>query len=298
MKGDDLFKTRQALLDKRQQALINGASDLEKGLFDMIMKQFVQYLVTEKGKIVSGSENIKLTDALDKVFNDFRNKELVKVAATMVDDFAKVTALNENYYELFTSKKKFDDIRKEVREFIRVRIGLNPDNTIKTDGYLDKLISDNTLRNEIKNQTLKAVTGGLEFGLYQEQLRFKIEGATGIDGSLTRYLKTFAYDSYMQFDRTVNTVFADNLELTDFFYAGGLIETSRKFCIERNNKVFTKDEAKLWVNDKDLPRTLAEKKSGIITGYVPEIDMGRFNCRHMARFISRDLAKNYRPDLK
>ena len=72
-----------------------------------------------------------------------------------------------------------------------------------------------------------------------------------------------------------------------------------EFCIKRNGKVFTVEEAeKEWPKDPTLPRTRKERQSGVLTGYNPTVDMGRWNCRHRTRYISPALAEQLRPDLK
>ena len=52
-----------------------------------------------------------------------------------------------------------------------------------------------------------------------------------------------------------------------------------------------------WKNDPTLPRKTSERDSGTLVGYDPLVDMGRWNCRHRTRFISRELAQELRPDL-
>ena len=128
-------------------------------------------------------------------------------------------------------------------------------------------------------------------------------GATGrgsaeVNGVMERYFKGYVLDAHQQFDRGINKEYGNRLKLDTFVYQGGLIETSRDFCRKRDNKVFTEEEAAKWVNDADLPRTAKERSSGVVTDYNPLEDLGRWNCRHRTRYISRALARRKRPDLE
>ena len=55
---------------------------------------------------------------------------------------------------------------------------------------------------------------------------------------------------------------------------------------------------KEWEKDPTLPRTKAERESGVLIGYIPEVDAGRYNCRHAINWISKELALVLRPDAK
>jgi len=106
------------------------------------------------------------------------------------------------------------------------------------------------------------------------------------------------YDTYAQFDRATNKEFATRLDLKFFIYSGGLIETSRKFCMKRDGKLFsTKEAERTFSKDPTLPRTVSERGSGALIGYNAVIDMGRWNCRHLARYVSKEMAMELDPNV-
>jgi len=77
----------------------------------------------------------------------------------------------------------------------------------------------------------------------------------------------------------VNKYFADELKLKYFVYAGSIMEKTRDFCAERNNRVF-------HVNDvSSFPNNL----SYFPPNYNFFIDRGGYNCRHKIRYISNQL---------
>lgn len=104
-------------------------------------------------------------------------------------------------------------------------------------------------------------------------------------GKLERYYDTYMWDAFMQFERAQANFYARQLKLNYFIYEGGLIETSRDFCIKRNGKLFHRKDAKKWKDDPTLPDPLTKDM------YNPLIDLGRWNCRHWLRWITDKQAK-------
>ena len=104
----------------------------------------------------------------------------------------------------------------------------------------------------------------------------------GDDAVLQRYYRTFVHDTFGQVIRIADLKMANELGLEHFIYAGGLIETSRHFCVKKNDKVFHKSEANKWKNDPDLPGKESNQS------YNPLIDLGRWNCRHHLIWVSKE----------
>lgn len=67
---------------------------------------------------------------------------------------------------------------------------------------------------------------------------------------------------------------AKDLGLTHYKYIGGVIQTSRDFCIERDGGVYTKDEVEGWA-DEDWDGKIPGTNEETIFSYV-----GGYNCRH------------------
>lgn len=299
MSQEELFRIRQKFIDERQTALLKTATALEKSLLNEILTQFIKSLKTKDGIIVDGGSGAQLSQSLDKIFNSFENNQQVKIASQIANDFGKILSFNEQYFSLFqVQKKRFDDIAKAVRELMRNRIGLSKDGKVVSKGYLDQFIKDSRLREAVKQMTYRAVTGQQPLNDFTEGLGLVVVGNPKVDGGLTKYYKGFAYDTYAQFDRSNNKEFAKSLGLYAGRYSGGLIEDSRQFCIDKNDKIFVVEETELWKDDETLPRTKAERESEIIIDYNPIIDMGRWRCRHLFRFISNERALKERPDLR
>jgi len=105
------------------------------------------------------------------------------------------------------------------------------------------------------------------------------EIGTVVPEKFDRYYKTHLYDMGMQFERISNNRYAEELGLTHFIYAGGVIDTTRQFCADRAFKAFSLDQAREW-NDLSW--------RGKIEGEDVLVALGGYNCRHYMDYITED----------
>jgi hypothetical protein len=129
------------------------------------------------------------------------------------------------------------------------------------------------------------------------------EIATKKEGGLIRNLfdKNIP-DPFVKLDRFIGGKYAVDLKLNYAIYQGGLIGTSRDFCIVRNNKVFSRDEILKFGTPHDEFGGYSNKALGEFDGktepYNPFLDLGGYNCRHQLDFVSDELAFHLRPELR
>ncbi|MES2395666.1 MAG: hypothetical protein V4549_06670 [Bacteroidota bacterium] len=289
---------KRKFIEERQRILKRNVTSLENTLYDAIFNKLIADLDVTDGKIVSNNKNIDLTSALNKIFDTFNKSEYLPLIKAFSKDFQQIQKLNETYFDILAQdKKKLDTVSKQVNSIMEKTIGITNDGKIVSKGYLDRLVTDNTLQSEIKTLTYRAVTGGLPIVDYKDSIKRLVVGSDNVDGALQKHFNTFAYDTYTQFDRTSSKLYAVKLDLKYFIYAGGEINTTRCFCDRNNGKVFSTDEAEEWIrllNDECGP-IWNEKVDGT---YDPISDMGGYNCRHTPDYISETIAKKLRPDLE
>ncbi len=299
MNEAELRKARAAFIDNRQDALLKTANDLEKKLFDLTIEKFVELFEVSNGNIKFNGKNLDASAALEKVFDEFAKIEQQKFATQFVSDIRKISDLNIKYNELLANDlKAFRKVASRVEALMKQRLGIGENGKLLKNGYLDSFIKDTSVKTIIREKAVNAVTKEIPIRAFVKELRTTILGTPELPGVIENKFKNAIFDVYQQHDRATSKMFAENIGLTVFVYSGGLIETSRKFCIERNNKAFTREEAEEWINDPDLPKTKAERDAGAVLNYDPVIDCGRWNCRHHVNFVSNAQAKKLRPDLE
>lgn len=292
-------------LDARQRARIRQLKGLERLLFEAMARKITEELDAGRGVIRTGRGSASINKLVDTVFNELERGGLGVFYKDSTKDLFGILANNEVYAQaLYISAtsggdKRFKAIRKQVDNIMRKRIGLDLRGNIKEGGLLDKLFTTDAIRTEVKEVINAGASSGVPIGKLIRQIEVTVQGTKAVPGVLQKQLQPVVFDTYQAFDRASNKVYADKLKLDTFIYVGGLIEASRPFCRKHNAKVFTVEEAEReWPKDSTLPRTAKEKASGVLTGYNPTVDLGRWNCRHRTRFIPRPLAEQLRPDLK
>lgn len=297
--AEELASIRARFIEDRQDALTSLGQKLQRKIVDMLVEKFVQEFERTDGNLVLNGKNIRATAALDAIFDEFMRSEQVKLVLQFAKDINKITDLNIQYFATFTDRKdKFLKSAEKVKELMRLRLGVSPNSDLYRGGFLDSFIRDTTLRAQAKFLILHGVTAQLPMNKVIDDLKRNVMGPAGVDGAIVSKYKTFLFDTYQQHDGATQKTFAEDLGLKCFLYAGGLIDTSREFCQERNGKVFTLEEAQDWINDPHLPRTKEERKTGQVLNYNPIIDRGRWRCRHHINFIPNSWAIRLRPELK
>lgn len=294
----EIAEARREFIEKRKSILDKKISAIERKIYDVVFKKIIAELDKSDGRIVSSNGNIDIANSIDKVFRDINNNEYLEIIKGFGSDLQGVLSLNDKYYEIVEADKvRLERVAKEVNSIMRKRLGLTKENGLIKNGYLDRLITDDALKRKVKNATLKAVTSNVSYSDFNTEIKNMVQGSSTTDGELKKYFNTFAFDTYNSLNRTAASLYATKLNLRAFIYAGGRIDSSRCFCDKNNGKVFTTEEAQDWknmLNDECGP-LWNESKDGI---YNPLVEMGGYNCRHTADFISNTLAIRLRPDLK
>lgn len=296
-------KLKSELLDRKEQALLKQATGLQSALLERIVDDFISKLDVENGYIKNTRANKNRIAALNRIFEKFNNGDFVKVVQSMVEGFKEIHGLNIRYFSQINAKK-VTDIQALVFDRMKSNFGIEG-RKLTPGGFLDSFIKDPKLLEQVKQTTFRAITSdNITMKDYRESIKRIIVGNDKIEGGFERHFKTFATDAYSLFDRSSNYEFATTLGMGFAIYAGGLIETSRPFCIVRNNKVFTIKEIKKFGTSKDTYGGYSDKETGEFAGkwknrvYDPVTDCGCHNCKHTWNWISEALAKRMRPDLK
>ncbi len=287
-----MAKTVQGFANERTRLiddLINGleatVSKAQKQLYRRLLNKLIDKLDVKDGRIQNTNRNKGLLSSIDAVFAEFSRIEGLAIVNEVVVAIDKVITFNKSYFsELDEVGIKDLDlaVRRQMNEWLGIEKG-----TLKPNGYLDKLVKDSTIRKEVKDLVIKDVVSQNGLAKMQKSLSVMIEGNAEQLGSLAKYYRNFVYDTISATDRIVGMEYANSKGYEFAIYEGGIIKTSRKFCKDRNGKVFHKTEI-----EKFDPPTAKQ------ANYNPFIDLGGYGCRHHLNWISTKLALRYRPEAK
>jgi hypothetical protein len=281
---------RQNYLDKREELLQKKVNSLALSLFDKLFKEYLSALEQSNGKLVNNGKNIKKVNGLDAIYNQFNKNENMLVVKSFIKDLQSITPLNQAYFKTVSTKPTMAATKRAV-EVVNNTIGIGSDGKLVSGGFADKFIKDDSLVKKIKKQTLQAITHQKGFQQFKEELQRSIIGEDGkpVSGGLQQYYRTYAYDTFHKVDRINADVFAKNLDLNFFYWAGGKIKTTRHLCNIANGKIFDSRILKKMTfnNLKKYYR------DGITEGWKPLLDLGMWNCRHRKDYISDEMVKRH-----
>ena len=255
-----------------------------------VIEKLVDNLDIKNGVIESSAKNIRLTHTIDKIVDDFNRQVNSTLLRGYVSDIKKGGEKNRQFFGEFDESKglNFKKITNEVNDTTLGRLGIDDKGKLIKGGFIDDFSKNNKTRLKLKEMTTNAISSRVSLKEFKSNINEFITRGGSRTGVLSSEYNTFIYDTFAQIDRIQTGLYADALGLKAFRYAGGTIKTTRLFCCQRNNLIFTTDEAKRWTSlsfqGKSVP-------------YDPLRDLGGYNCRHYKQFMSNPRAARLRDDL-
>jgi hypothetical protein len=268
-----------------KKALQKELRGVEASLYRRILADILPALGVEDGKLKSGVSNLAKANMIERVFDELGDNEMKPILKRFAEKLLAISGRNAEYYLLSgQDAAKVDRIAKDVSH-IRAIIGIDKNGELLNNGYLSRLGRNDLAREQIKNYLLTSIATKQNVTQFERGLRNIITTTKDVNGAITGYWRQYAFDTYAKVREVDNLHFADELKLNYFIYQGGIIKTSRAFCIRKNGKVFSRDEAlRDWPKDS----TLIDQKH--LASYKPLIDRGRNNCRHFLMWITDERA--------
>jgi hypothetical protein len=261
------------LAEQIEEAIISAASKWVKNvtyvqneLYDNVVLKLKDLELDRDGFIKQNSANRKILreaqGQFDTIVSDSKYKSNLLAYLKIIP---KLDDLNESYFkavsEAFTPNKIYiNQLRAQTLETVN---GL-----ILQDGFVAQV---KIPLNGILNQNVN--TGGSFSGML-DQLRIFIKGNDEVEGRLLSYSNNIIKDALFQYARSFQQSVVSDLKLKWYLYAGGLIDTSRPFCIQRAGKYFTEDEIKSWADLQWAGKNPLTTESSIF------VLVAGFSCNH------------------
>jgi hypothetical protein len=275
----------EAFIEGSISGLNARLSRAERKLLRYLLTDLLPKLDTVDGRLTRTARNIARTQIIEQVFDRFGRSEIDAELKLFAAELLNVAGKNVEYYLAAGFNEAKVNAVAEGLGLIRAKIGIDEAGELLTDGYLYRLGQSNEVRQRLKDYTLNALASKQPFAAFSKGLDELVTGSKDIDGVLRSYWRQYAYDTYNQVREVSNTQYADDLNLEWFVYTGGIIKTSRAFCIKRNGKVYNRKQTANWKNDPDL----IDKKTK--ESYNPLIERGRYNCRHFIMWVDEETAQ-------
>src|SRR5690625_7626 len=237
---------------------------------------------------------------IDQIFRQWQRSEGLDIIEFVGRNIFGIHNLNTRYYTSFLNASAVSAAGEKALSLTLARYGVNRDGTIDPDGYLFDIISDNSVSRQLKSVVNRLISSGDPISEMRKNINQTL-GTRGV-GAIERTVSEGLPSGMLQIDRETNNHMSTDLGLDYAIYQGGEIQTTRPFCEERNNKVFTREEISRFGTSADQFGGYTNKSQGHFQGktkiYVPFADLGVYNFLHFYSCISNDLDVRMRPDLK
>lgn len=270
----ELLKKKLMRLETIPEDFINTVGPAERKIYNDLVDALKKLKLDENGNIILNSENFSMIEVLGIEFeNAVSSSGYYDNVKDFIKEFNTQKQLNRVFYEEtvsgFENKDVFDltyDQSKKTAVDLLANTAVNENVSLLKD----------TLNNAISNNT-----NVLDL---QKLLEQQVIGGDGKLGALSKYAKQEAGDLFSIAERNYTTAISKEFGIEFFYYAGGEIETTRCFCVQRHGNTYHKKEIEEWGNKKGLG---ACNTGGGWQGMAAGTDastifslLGGYNCRH------------------
>lgn len=205
------------------------------------------------------------------------NKQRPALLKFLLDALLKIFDSNKKFYSSQGATKSLEDA---ARKRILILYGYNPDTKqLISGGYLEQILNFNGIAEQIGQALNRSLASRHTLRQMQDGLR-DLMGRGRRQGFAQAHFYRFTRDLYAEFDRAIKLEYKERLGFSYAIYAGTEIGTTRDFCSDRINNIYTEAEILTW-NALEWQG----KKPGDV-----RINCGGYNCRHALNWISENTA--------
>lgn len=239
------FNAENELLDGFTKQFVNDMQRVFKDLEKRLKTMLSEYAAGDKSKAIDIEFALEAKTQLQQSLRDAGYYSTIDNAIAKYADVIKDV---RETYGMFGAKVTFSEIdRRIISELI------NTDMTEWRD-------LGRSVQTQIYKSLTDSVLGGVDINQGVEAV-----GLALANTDIAKHAYTLMNTSYMNFNRRVNNIAAENTGWAEVIYMGPIDEVTRPFCREHVNKVITLDEAKALINDQ---------------GGNAYTEGGGYNCRH------------------
>jgi len=262
---------------------------LQVELYNLLKDKFIASLQTdENGNLLFNSKNITRVNQLGDTWQAFQDKHYKPVILDFAKDLVSIVDIEAGYFMAVGKEFNIAMDFAKTTDLISKQIGIDiAKNEIIEGSYLDRLTAGSQVRDKIADFVLQNVSAKSSFDDLKSGLETLVKGDETVNGAMEQYLRTYAYDTFSNVQRSIDLNIADTYGLTSFVYSGDIIRSTRDWCAEKVNGVFTRDDLEAWAT---------EDWAGKNWDVPVEISLGGYNCRHNLMWIPDEAVSYLEPE--
>lgn len=303
----DHIRKKQKQIDRLDDLLSRLVLTSQESLRRLILAEILPLLSAVDGNVKNTYSNLSAAQRVLDVFTQWVEKDGQKLADAIAGAVIDAHQASRVYYGASmigakTQKQVDKAMNRSLKSTIR-RYGIEAGKkkvAAKAGGYIISTIADQAISNSIETVIRNSVISEGPLSKLRQDIGIELGRGSGA-GVLERTLADQLPQPALKAEREISIEVSQALQLNFAFYQGGEIQTTRPFCSERNNKVFSREEITKFGTAQDKYGGYTNKSAGKFQGktkvYNPLLDLGGYNCRHSYDWISDELAKVFRPEL-
>lgn len=260
MNPQDLAKAIEELVLDADSKYVSAIGKIQNSLYDQLATILKNLELDSEGYIKQNAANRKILNQADNKINEvFSSSRYTTAINNYISVIPKIDLNNVKY---FTS---IEETFKPSRIFLK---NLQTD-TIST---IEKYVLRDGLQSQVINplsQILSQnINSGGKFSGFLEQVRDYVKGNLEVEGRAMSYTRTYLRNTLFQYSRAYQESITSDLGLDWYLYSGGIIDTSREFCRERNGNYYHRKEIESWASLtwKGKDKTTTESSIFILLG--------------------------------
>lgn len=266
MSAQELASLIEAMIMRADVRYTAAMTRIQKDLDAKLAVIFKRLELDGDGYIRQNAANRKIMAAAESKIQEVFSSTLYN---SSVSNYAAVlprlTTLNTEYFAELSSA--FSPNRQFLKSLQAETIA-TVEKYVLQDGLQSQVVQPLV---QILNQNINS---GGQFSGFLRQVRAFVVGNDQVEGRALSYSRTYLRDSMFTHSRTYQQAVTDDLKLEWYFYSGGLMDTSRPFCVARAGKYFHHSEIENWASE-----SWAGKKSGTTESSI-FLFAGGWNCGH------------------
>lgn len=223
-------------------------------------------------------------DEAGKVFPSNQSTQAVQATALAMSNATLTNTYFQRVESLKTPLQEISDIIEtyytdNFGDLTQVVKGKIPGMISNAKKEIDLMMGSEAVQTAIIDPTINALSNHISGRSTHNSMMIDMDRR--VKDRYEKFSGPRAEDILQRFARNMNDLMAIGFQLSWIRYVGGLIETSRDFCIERDGEYFHVGEVKLW------PRQFGPW-DGMLPGtnkYTIFTNAAGYNCRHTFEYV-------------
>lgn len=257
-------------IESTYKELESRIADQEDLFLEMFITEYLSDFYIDDTEVKNTSGNYDKLNQINRKFDDAYDAFIVPFLLWYGNKLIEAGQISLNYFKSIGIQAKSDDI-----SYLSKMIGLDGSKIVK-GSFIYNLGKMGEVRQRFQQVVLNAISSSQKFNLLVRNIKPVFKSSKETRSGLSKYYLKYAYNPIMQTLNGVSYKLAKQYGITNFKYAGGLVERSRQFCIDRAGETFTIEQGKSW-NELEW--------NGKIKGVDFFVQCGGHGCLHHIEWI-------------